>query len=493
MRKIILFLFVLGFPFVAWAGVLINEVAWMGTEVSTADEWIELYNPGEEDINLTGWTLNAQDGSPEIDLEGIIFAGSYYLLERTNDESVPGVSADLIYSGALSNSGEVLILKNSSVTEIDRVDASEGWPAGDNETKQSMQKSGSGWITAQSTPKAQNVIEESGEEQAQEENESAGTDQWIVDNKNITADAGEDKIAIVGAAVEFEALAYGTQGKPLQTADFLWNFGDGSFKRGRGVFHTYHYPGNYVVMLDASTANYNDSDSLQVKVIPNGLIISEVKPGKDGWVEIYNNSDYDLDISRWRLSNGKFVFYFPKDTQILKKMHLVIPYEISGVEFYSSGTGVLLYPNDKEASGLSYSGFLKNDESFHNIDGVATIGLESPGEERFVARTTNYGPARSVVEESGGAQDELDGPAIFAKEEEKDLNSKLEVEKNESQNVAAASVSQNNKPIFAKTWFWLVLALGLGLFSAIGFLAVKNYFIKAEQTENTQQEAEYDL
>jgi hypothetical protein len=44
--------------------VVINEVAWMGTTVSTMDKWIELYNNTSDAIDLSGWTLSATDGRP---------------------------------------------------------------------------------------------------------------------------------------------------------------------------------------------------------------------------------------------------------------------------------------------------------------------------------------------------------------------------------------------------------------------------------------------
>ena len=37
--------------------LVINEVGWMGTQCSTNDEWVELYNPGSSPINLSGWDL----------------------------------------------------------------------------------------------------------------------------------------------------------------------------------------------------------------------------------------------------------------------------------------------------------------------------------------------------------------------------------------------------------------------------------------------------
>jgi len=110
--------------------VVINEVAWMGTAASPFDEWIELYNNGSSAIDLTGWTLTAADSRPSISLNGIIPAHGYYLLERTDDDSVPGVPADQIYTGELENMGEDLVLRDATSTVVDRVDSSAGWFAG---------------------------------------------------------------------------------------------------------------------------------------------------------------------------------------------------------------------------------------------------------------------------------------------------------------------------------------------------------------------------
>ncbi|WP_037985635.1 phospholipase D-like domain-containing protein [Thalassobacillus devorans] len=117
--------------------VIINEVAWMGTTVSYSDEWLELYNPSSQDVDLTGWSLDAQDGTPAIALSGTIPAKSYYIIERTDDSTVSGVAANLIYYGSLSNSGEVLKLRDETGNIIDEVDA---WHAGDNDTKATMER-----------------------------------------------------------------------------------------------------------------------------------------------------------------------------------------------------------------------------------------------------------------------------------------------------------------------------------------------------------------
>lgn len=118
--------------------VVISEVAWMGTTTSYYDEWIELKNTTAADINLDGWVLEAADGSPSITLSGTIPANGHFLLERTDDNTLPDLIADQIYSGALSNTGEALSLRDASATVQDELNA--GWDAGDNGTKSTMER-----------------------------------------------------------------------------------------------------------------------------------------------------------------------------------------------------------------------------------------------------------------------------------------------------------------------------------------------------------------
>ena len=121
--------------------VVINEVAWMGTGSYTGDEWMELYNTTSSSITLTSWTLAAQDGTPSITLSGTIPANGYFLLERTDDTTVNDITADQIYTGALTNTGEQLQLKDSSSALIDTANNDGGgWPAGTNSPKATMER-----------------------------------------------------------------------------------------------------------------------------------------------------------------------------------------------------------------------------------------------------------------------------------------------------------------------------------------------------------------
>lgn len=141
--------------------VVINEIAWMGTATSSSDEWMELYNTTGQIVDLTDWTLSAQDGTPNITLSGSIDPFGFYLLERTDDATISDIFADQTYTGALGNNGESLKLRDSLGNLKDSADFSVGWPAGNNITKSSMERvnsrmsgdSSSNWITNNGTTK----------------------------------------------------------------------------------------------------------------------------------------------------------------------------------------------------------------------------------------------------------------------------------------------------------------------------------------------------
>lgn len=175
--------------------VVMSEVAWMGTLANAEDEWIELLNLTNHDVDLTGWQIRSfRSGSADqvyaiIPLSGVIPKGQYFLMERGDDDVVSDITADFIYqktythggtshSSQLSNSGEMLILctpYNISVnnckpstenlitsvadvanqqTFINRTpSASNPWPAGNSSTFGSMERKevynneDTGWFT----------------------------------------------------------------------------------------------------------------------------------------------------------------------------------------------------------------------------------------------------------------------------------------------------------------------------------------------------------
>ncbi len=160
------------------AGVIINEVAWAGTEESSANEWMELKNINQADVDISNWQLIDKGDQIHITfLDGAkISAGGYWLLERTDDNSVPNIPADFEYVGALGNSDEGLRLFDGHCVLIDEVLANSEWPAGSSNPRRSMERSadlswrtysGTGANGVFGTPKAENTQQASSQSSSQ--------------------------------------------------------------------------------------------------------------------------------------------------------------------------------------------------------------------------------------------------------------------------------------------------------------------------------------
>jgi len=122
--------------------IVINELAWMGSVSGYADEWIELKNISSRPVDAGGWQIQNKKRKIKIFFpkSAVIPAAGLFLLERTDDEAVPGVKANLIYSGSLANENEGLYLLDGECRLHDSVFASPKWPAGDNVSKRIMER-----------------------------------------------------------------------------------------------------------------------------------------------------------------------------------------------------------------------------------------------------------------------------------------------------------------------------------------------------------------
>lgn len=136
----------------------------MGTASSSIAEWIELKNISTSDMNLSGWELaNISKRIKIIFVDGdTITPGGLMVLSRGSENGGNDVSSSKkIYSGDLSNGGDTLVLMNSQCVVSDYLNASNGWPAGNNTTKQTLERdaNGVGWHTSAlpgGTPGAEN-------------------------------------------------------------------------------------------------------------------------------------------------------------------------------------------------------------------------------------------------------------------------------------------------------------------------------------------------
>lgn len=142
--------------------VVINEIAWMGSPAksgetasrASAKEWIEIKNRTSVAVELEGWQLIDQEGGVRIIFDGSdrIGPNRFFLLERTDDDSVTGIRADKIYKGALGNDGAHLLLYDANCNLVDAIDATEGWEkyGGESATRKTLERNVDdlGWHTS---------------------------------------------------------------------------------------------------------------------------------------------------------------------------------------------------------------------------------------------------------------------------------------------------------------------------------------------------------
>lgn len=116
---------------VAPTHLLISEVLYDAPNSDSTEEWVEIYNPTSQTIDLAGWTLSDNSKSNTFP-SFIIGPGEYFVWARDSAAftALYGFAPDsATLTLALGNSGDQLSLKDSSGTEVDFV-AWEGFVAG---------------------------------------------------------------------------------------------------------------------------------------------------------------------------------------------------------------------------------------------------------------------------------------------------------------------------------------------------------------------------
>ncbi len=139
--------------------VVINEVAWAGTSDDSNDEWIELYNPTSQEVDLSGWFIEDDVTTKYIIHSGKIAAHGYFLVED-NEDSIKNLTAGAVTGVSLANAGDALILKDPAGNIVDSANISGGaWYAGNATSKATMERidplvkvdSAANWATAVSS------------------------------------------------------------------------------------------------------------------------------------------------------------------------------------------------------------------------------------------------------------------------------------------------------------------------------------------------------
>lgn len=129
----------------SYQDIVINELMWSGSTLSTADEWIELRNNTSNPIDLSGWQITRNTGTERLMLtipSGTIPANGYFLIANYGrDNSRLDVVPDLVTTAvSLSNDNLKITLYDGGGNLIDTANDGGKPFAGDNTNKYSMER-----------------------------------------------------------------------------------------------------------------------------------------------------------------------------------------------------------------------------------------------------------------------------------------------------------------------------------------------------------------
>jgi len=304
--------------------------------------------------------------------------------------------------------------------------------------------------------------------------------------EKIRAYAGKDQTVLAGGAVLFDGYAEDLDGNPLDGARYLWNFGDGATSEGKNVSHAYALPGTYTVYLNVSAGIYSSTDVALVTVTENPLIVSEIKFGDDGWIEVYNSSSRTIDVSLfgiWIVGTEK-PFYFPRNTLIAPHAYLALSQEQIGFLAPASGEIRILYSSGKTLFASVYPLLpLEKNESLNFSEGVWQKGIATPGaKNKLVSGAADS--ARNIKNEQ----------KTVTKKQISVTENKIEGKTSQTANIdgvvknttydALLHVNQQTASVFNSTlaltrsssFLWLVGGIGGGIFAGALLLIMRRKF-----------------
>ncbi len=198
----------------------------------------------------------------------------------------------------------------------------------------------------------------------------------------------EHIVTTVGASTEFVAESYDATGAALTGGTVSWSFGDGSAGTGRVVSHQFAYEGEYTVTATLESGSLTDQQHIQATVVP---LVATLTIAEDGeWVAIGNGSEYELNLSSWRItSNGQY-FIIPEHTFIAPLKVVRFATDVTGLSFLrATQEAALRFPDN----AIAVVGEVASDEEDVLTQATTTIATTTTTTSAQAQKT----PASTVL------------------------------------------------------------------------------------------------
>ncbi|MBI4023145.1 lamin tail domain-containing protein [Candidatus Berkelbacteria bacterium] len=382
--------------------IVISEIGWAGSSVSTADEWLELANLGEGIVDLVGWSVWAVEDEPELLAEiehGQIAPGGFFLIAHADSshqfsagQSVLRWTPDVVDQDlVLSNTRLALELRDSAGERVDEAGDGGAPFAGSSDGPVSLERI------------LEDLDDGDEEDSWRPASLASGFDDGRPDLGTPTPSGRPILPAlacrIVWAPGQAEAMVpiepARSNGLPLPvtlTAD------------GVVLPQTLAADGSAQVTL-LRPASFGEQVLVAAVVSPLGLVSEESRPclhtmqsrdlvitevfpaptgGQAEWVELTNQGTEPVALAGWQLDDdpdgGSVPYQFPAALSILPGASIVISGTDSSLALNNSGDQVILLdPTGSQVDAVTY-GLARSGESWSRQTDVWAWAVPSPGQ-----------------------------------------------------------------------------------------------------------------
>ena len=278
------------------------------------NEFIEIYNNGDKEVDLSGWTLEDKIGRIKkfVIPDGTKIDAGKYKAFYSDETKI-----------TLNNSGDGVVLRNDKNNIIDETPVSDSVKE---EQSYALDKKDDWILTLRPTPGRENIIkaEESGAQEGSTQEYGANDEQEDISQEN-------------GASEETHSNL------PQE--------------------------GNNTIQENGANVSYDYSDRIVISEIYPNPFGRDNREGNYEWIELYNNSDEDINLRGWRIDDilGKgSKAHIIKEDKIIKARNFAVFENVqTKIMLNNSGDEVnILWPDgeivdsvryEKASEGFSYN------------------------------------------------------------------------------------------------------------------------------------------
>ncbi|MBI4090141.1 MAG: lamin tail domain-containing protein [Candidatus Kerfeldbacteria bacterium] len=341
--------------------VVINELLWMGSPASSADEWIELRNLSETAVDLSGWKLTRKSSGQEVAMLTIpngksIEPRGFFLISNfaaSSSSTHLAVEPDVVDTAvSLLNSGLVVRLYDAGGALVDVADDGSGTPlAGKLESGTTYAAMARNGLAGDGT-KPEQWHTASVAVNLKPDSFVRGTPRAANENVPPVVASISDQIAVVGQAVTFDASeSVDPDGVALV---FEWEFGDGGISDVAAPTHVYAASGTFhgglTVRDDGASTTMTFAVTVSEPTLPtpvsapaastpaatgsaslSELLPTPVGPDDAEFIELVAGNE-PVDLTGWSLSDASgTTFKFAAGTVMAGQSWLVVKREQSRI------------------------------------------------------------------------------------------------------------------------------------------------------------------